>query len=47
MTNFKKMLQAEATAPDAPASGETNILVFVTQDGGTTRYGAPAIDAAG
>jgi len=38
---------AGATAPDAPASGETDILVFTTRDGGTTWYGALAIDAAG
>ena len=38
---------AAATAPDAPASGETDILVFTTVDGGTTWYGALAIDAAG
>ena len=38
---------AGATAPDAPASGETDILVFTTTDGGTTWYGALAIDAAG
>ena len=38
---------AGATAPDAPASGETDILVFTTVDGGTTWYGALAIDAAG
>ena len=38
---------AGATAPDAPASGETDVLVFTTVDGGTTWYGALAIDAAG
>lgn len=37
---------AGGTAPDAPASGETDILVFFTRDGGTTWYGALAIDAA-
>ena len=37
---------AGGTAPDAPASGETDILVFTTMDGGTTWYGALAIDAA-
>lgn len=37
---------AAATAPDAPASGETDVLVFFTHDGGTTWYGARAIDAA-
>ena len=38
---------AGGTAPDAPANGETDILVFITRDGGTTWYGALAIDAAG
>ena len=38
---------AGATAPDAPASGETDVLVFFTVDGGTNWYGALAIDAAG
>lgn len=37
---------AGGTAPDAPANGETDILVFFTRDGGTTWYGALAIDAA-
>jgi hypothetical protein len=30
---------AGGTAPDAPASGATNIYSFYTQDGGTTYYG--------
>jgi hypothetical protein len=38
---------AGGTAPDAPASGETDVYVFFTHDGGTTWYGAQAIDAAG
>ena len=38
---------AGGSAPDAPASGETDILVFYTVDGGTNWYGALAIDAAG
>ena len=38
---------SEATAPDAPASGETNIYVFWTRNGGTTWYGVQAVDAAG
>ena len=36
---------AGATAPDAPASGETDVLVFITHDGGTTWYGFQAGDA--
>ena len=38
---------AGGTAPDAPASGETDVLVVITVDGGTNWYGALAIDAAG
>jgi hypothetical protein len=30
---------AGGTAPDAPASGATNVYTFYTQDGGTTYYG--------
>jgi len=37
---------AGGTAPDAPANGETDILVFHTRDGGSNWYGALAIDAA-
>jgi hypothetical protein len=37
---------AGGTAPDAPANGETDILVFFTRDGGTNWYGALALDAA-
>ena len=37
---------AGGTAPDAPALGETDILVFTTMDGGTTWYGALSINAA-
>ena len=37
---------AGGAAPDAPASGETDVLVFYTVDGGTTWYGALSIDAA-
>jgi hypothetical protein len=33
------------TAPDAPASGETDIFVFYTVDGGTTWYGLQAGNA--
>ena len=33
------------TAPDAPASGETDVFVFVTRDGGSTWYGFHAGDA--
>jgi hypothetical protein len=36
---------AGGTAPDAPASGETDVFVFYTQDGGTTWYGFLAGDA--
>jgi len=38
---------AGGTAPDAPANGETDILVFITRDGGSNWYGALALDAAG
>ena len=37
---------AGATAPDAPANGETDVLVFTTRDG-SNWFGALAIDAAG
>ena len=37
---------AGGSAPDAPASGETDILVFWTRDGGTTWYGVLSSDAA-
>tara|TARA_B100001115_G_C15848488_1_gene429263 strand:- start:11404 stop:12282 length:879 start_codon:yes stop_codon:yes gene_type:complete len=37
---------AGGTAPDAPGSGETDVLVFFSYDGGTTWYGNLAIDAA-
>ena len=37
---------AGGTAPDAPANGETDVLVFITRDGGSNWYGALAIDAA-
>ena len=33
---------AGGSAPDAPASGETNVLVFITYTGGTTWYGFQA-----
>ena len=33
------------TAPDSPASGETDVFVFYTQDGGTTYYGVQSGDA--
>lgn len=34
-----------ATAPTAPASGETDVYTFYTTDGGTTYYGFQAGDA--
>ena len=37
---------AGGTAPDAPGSGETDILVFWTRDGGTNWYGVLSSDAA-
>ena len=37
---------AGGTAPDAPANGETDILVYHTRDGGTNWYGVLASDAA-
>lgn len=37
---------AGGTAPTAPASGETDVYVFYTVDGGTNWYGALAIGAA-
>jgi len=37
---------AGGTAPDAPASGETDIYVFWTRNGGTTWYGVLSVDAA-
>jgi hypothetical protein len=37
---------AGGTAPDAPANGETDILVFWTRDQGTTWYGVLSVDAA-
>ena len=36
---------AGGTAPDAPASGETDLLAFTTYDGGITWYGFQAGDA--
>ena len=36
---------AGGAAPDAPASGETDMYVFVTHDGGTNWYGFLAGDA--
>ena len=36
---------AGGTAPDAPASGETDVFTFYTQDGGTVYYGFQAGDA--
>ena len=36
---------AGGTAPDAPASGETDVYAFYTQDGGVTYYGFQAGDA--
>jgi hypothetical protein len=36
---------AGGTAPDAPASGETDVLGFLTYDGGTSWYGFLAGDA--
>lgn len=38
---------ADSTAPDAPASGETDVIGFITYDGGTTWYGFLAGDAMG
>lgn len=35
----------DGTAPTAPASGETDVFVFYTQDGGTTYYGFVAGEA--
>lgn len=33
---------AGGTAPDAPASGESNIIAFITHNGGSTWYGFQA-----
>jgi hypothetical protein len=38
---------AAATAPDAPASGATNVYTFYTTDGGTIYYGFLAGGAMG
>jgi hypothetical protein len=38
---------ASSTAPDAPASGATNVYSFYTQDGGTIYYGFLAGGAMG
>lgn len=38
---------AGASAPDAPASGDTDVIGFITHDGGTTWYGFLAGDAMG
>ena len=38
---------AGGAAPDAPASGATNVYSFYTQDGGTTYYGFLAGAAMG
>jgi len=37
---------AGGSAPDAPASGETDILVFFSRDGGSNWYGVLSSDAA-
>tara|TARA_R100001510_G_scaffold27208_1_gene23955 strand:+ start:3261 stop:3740 length:480 start_codon:yes stop_codon:yes gene_type:complete len=37
---------ANGNAPPPPASGETDVLVFMTFNGGTTWYGSLAINAA-
>jgi len=37
---------AGGTAPDAPASGETDVLVFHSRDGGSNWYGVLSSDAA-
>ena len=36
---------SSGAAPDAPASGETDVLVFLTDDGGTSYQGFQAGDA--
>jgi len=38
---------AGGSAPDAPASGETDVFTFYTQDNGTTYYGFQAGNAMG